>query len=161
HTAVAAIHFYCEQYPEALRAYEWRWQTQIMQEHQQKYPALISKPAYRGESLRGKTLLVHTEEGYGVKQFFVRSINSIKAHPDKLVLWCWPGLEGLFKHNFDVDLITSNSNALPHFDVQLPLLSIPYHLDPELAAMAQFAPYLSAPKPAFPLSGLEPRKLNI
>src|SRR5690606_6838919 len=25
HTAVAAIHFYREQYPEALRAYEWRW----------------------------------------------------------------------------------------------------------------------------------------
>ena len=161
HTAVAAIHFYREQYPEALRAYEWRWQTQSMQEHQQKYPALFSKPAYRGESLRGKTLLVHTEQGYGDNLLFARYINSIKARADKLVLWCWPGLEGLFKHNFDVDLITSNSNALPHFDVQLPLLSIPYHLDPELAAMAQFAPYLSAPKPACPLGGLEPRKLNI
>lgn len=161
HFGLAPLHFYLEEYPEALREYEWRWRQDKMVEHQNKHPAIFAKPAWSGEDLADKTLLLHTEQGFGDCLLFARFIPLIRPRVKRLVMWCWPGLAKLFRENFDIDEVTGNSAALPYFDYQLPLLSIPHHLDPQLETIKRFTPYLSAKSGrSAPLKKV-PKKLNV
>ncbi len=146
HFALAPLHFYLEDYPEALREYEWRWHLDAMVEHRHNYPALFAPPAYDGEDLSGKTVLVHTEQGFGDSLLYARFLPRVIERAGQVVIWCWPGLVELFRHNFDVSMVTGKVEELPAVDCQLPLLSTPLHFDPNLEAMTGFHPYLSAPE---------------
>lgn len=145
HFGLAPLHFYLEEYPQALEEYEWRWRQPKMIEHQQSHAPIFVGPAYRGESLKGKTLLLHTEQGFGDNLLFARFIQLVRPHAERLVMWCWPGLAQLFRDNFELDFVTGDVNALPTFDYQLSVLSIPRYFDPSLSALGHFEPYLRAP----------------
>jgi len=142
HFGLAPLHFYLEEYADALAEYEWRWHQSAMIEHKQQYAALFSAPTYRGEDLRGKTLLLHTEQGFGDNLLFARFIEKVRPKVDRLVMWSWPGLVELFRENFPLDLVTGRVADLPKCDYQLPLLSIPFHFDPSLTTINNFSPYL-------------------
>ncbi|MFA5631970.1 MAG: tetratricopeptide repeat-containing glycosyltransferase family protein [Porticoccaceae bacterium] len=144
HFGLAPLHFYLEEYPQAVAEYEWRWRQPAMIEHQQHHAPLFAVPAYQGEDLRGKTLLLHTEQGFGDNLLFARFIQKVRPRVGRLVMWCWPGLVDLFRDNFPLDQVTGSLSDLPECDFQLPLLSIPRYFDPSLTTIRQFEPYLHA-----------------
>jgi len=161
HFGMAYTCFHLEKYAEAVQEFEWRWLTKDMVKHRNDLHPIFTAPAYAGQDLSDKTLLLHTEQGFGDNLQFARFIALVKPRVKHLVMWTRPGLGKLFQHAFGLDEVSENVFKLPAFDYQLPLLSIPYHFDPELKTLEDYQPYLSAPpdhRPALPLAR---DKLNV
>jgi len=146
HFGLAYTYFHLEKYKEGIEEFEWRWKTKDMVKHKQDLYPIFNASAYDGsQDLSDKTVLIHTEQGFGDNLQFARWINVLRPKVKKLVMWTRPGLARLFKHNFDIEEISENVFELPEFDLQLPLLSIPYYFDKELKTLDDKTPYLSAP----------------
>ena len=144
HYGLALTLFHEQKYREATAEFVWRMDVKDMVQHRKDLHPIFNAPAYNGEDLANKTLLIHTEQGFGDNLQFARFINLVRPQVKKLVMWCRPGLAKLFHHSLNIDAISENVFKLPEFDYQLPLLSIPTHFDPELKSLDNFTPYLSA-----------------
>ena len=146
HFGMAYTHFHLEQYPQAIQAFEWRWDTKDMVKHKKDLYPIFQSEAYDGsQDLSDKTLLLHTEQGFGDNLQFARFIEAVRPKVKKLVMWTRPGLGRLFAHSFGIDEVSENVFQLPDYDLHLPLLSIPYYFDTEGALISHPDPYLSAP----------------
>ncbi|GIX31416.1 MAG: hypothetical protein KatS3mg124_1888 [Porticoccaceae bacterium] len=146
HFGLAYTLFHLERYEEGIREFEWRWKTKEMVKHRRDLHPIFDAPAYDGsQDLADKTVLLHTEQGFGDNLQFARFIQLVRPRVKRLVMWTRPGLGRLFKHNFDLAEVSENVFALPRFDLHLPLLSIPYYFDPTLSLLDDRRPYLRAP----------------
>lgn len=101
---------------------------------------------WRGEDLRGKTLFVHAEQGFGDAFQFVRFLPRLKDLGARVVLECHPGLFRLFQTAPGVDALVRIGDPLPEYDYYCPLCSLPLML--KLFSESDFAvefPYLRSP----------------
>ncbi|MFA5631971.1 MAG: tetratricopeptide repeat protein [Porticoccaceae bacterium] len=149
-----------EDFPEALSCLESRLHLAEVESFRQRLAPIFALPAYNGEDLRGKSLLLFTEQGFGDNIQFARYIRLLRPKVGKLVLWCREGLGELFRHNFDLDFVTENLSEIPPVDFRLPLMSIPHFFDNRLDAIDKGLPYLTAPpgvcdESAFAVEGLK------
>ncbi len=161
HFNLALTQFHLGKYAEALHEYEWRFQLKDMKKHRRDLAVIFDRPAYQGQDLSDKTLLLHTEQGFGDNLQFARFVSLVRPLAGRLVMCCRPGLGALFSHSLPVDEVSEKLKPLPKFDYQLPLLSVPLHFDPHLKALKPFTAYLSAPPAARPLFNRDPERLNI
>jgi tetratricopeptide (TPR) repeat protein len=83
------------------------------------------QPQWDGRPLEGKTILLHTEQGLGDTLQFVRYAAIPKAHGARVLVRVQPELLRLLASCSDVDQLFARGDALPEFDVQAPLLSLP------------------------------------
>jgi tetratricopeptide (TPR) repeat protein len=88
----------------------------------------IYDPAKRwaGQSLQGKTIIVHTEQGHGDAIHFVRYLNLLRNMKAKVILHCSKVLERLFEDLAD-QLFTTDPNLLPPYDMPPDKKSLPEH----------------------------------
>ncbi|WP_404841730.1 hypothetical protein [Burkholderia cepacia] len=131
------------------RNYEARWVGSG--ELRGRLPA-FAKPRWRGESLAGKTLLVWGEQGLGDVLQFSRYVpqlaERVRCEGGRLVWNAFPVMGALLERSLaqhvDVYDIATQPDALPVFDFELPLMSIPWMLGLDGDALATTAPYLHA-----------------
>ncbi|MDS0851768.1 hypothetical protein [Burkholderia cenocepacia] len=129
--------------------YEARWEGSA--ELRGNLP-VFPGPRWRGESLKGKTLLVWGEQGLGDALQFCRYVPLLaeRVHREggRIVWNAFPVLGGLFGRSLatHVDVFDTSTRIedLPTFDVELPLMSIPGMLGLDGDALAATAPYLHA-----------------
>ena len=108
--------------------YEWRWKTDQLR------PALCHAdwPLWLGgESVAGRTILLHAEQGLGDTLQFVRYAPAVAALGAKVVLEVPPGLETLLSRVEGVAQVAAIGEPLPPFDVQTPMMSLPHALPQE------------------------------
>lgn len=129
--------------------YEARWEGSAeLRGNLPVFPA----PRWRGESLKGKTLLVWGEQGLGDALQFCRYVPLLaeRVHREggRIVWNAFPVLGGLFGRSLatHVDVFDTSTRIedLPAFDVELPLMSIPGMLGLDGDALAATTPYLHA-----------------
>ena len=124
-------------FAEGWREYEWR----------RRIPGFaIQKPAgpeWDGSALAGRTLLLRAEQGLGDAIQFARYARLAGRSAGKVVLECPPALVRLFRGSGLCDAVTARGEPVS-FDVEAPLMSGPYFLDPDLAAASASVPYLAA-----------------
>ncbi len=137
--------FHLERYPEALQEFEWRMNVREMIRHRRELHPIFDRPVWNGQDLTDKTLLIHSEQGFGDVLQFARFIPLLGGRGQRLVAWCRPGLGELLQHCFDIDSLSEDVFQLPPFDYQLPILSIARYFDPRLSMLDNPRPYLSAP----------------
>jgi len=119
--------------------YEWRWKLEDGRG--------FSKPLWLGkESLRGKTVLLHAEQGLGDTIQFCRFVKQVKALECKVILEVQKPLLGLLDQLDCVDELIAYRAALPDFDLHCPLMSLPLALGTTLETIPQATPYLKAKK---------------
>jgi tetratricopeptide (TPR) repeat protein len=107
-------------------------------------PAL-AYPQWHGESLEGRSILVHWEQGLGDQIQFVRYLPDLKAMGARHVtLVCSPRLRSLFEglEGADAVLTTDEVAHAPAHDVWTYLLSLPLHLGTTLESVPTRIPYL-------------------
>ncbi len=124
---------------EGWAGYEWRWRTVQFEEAGRDFAA----PLWLGaEDLRGKTILLHAEQGLGDALQFCRYVPLVAARGARVILEVYKGLERLMGRLEGVDQVITRGAPLPPHDFQTPLMSLPLALglDPDTAS----APYLSA-----------------
>ncbi|WP_436407649.1 tetratricopeptide repeat protein [Burkholderia seminalis] len=135
------------------RNYEARWDGSG--ELRGRLP-VFAGPRWRGESLAGKTLLVWGEQGLGDVLQFCRYVpllaERVRREGGRLVWNAFPVMGALLERSLaqhvDVYDIATQPDALPAFDFELPLMSIPWMLGLDGDTLATRTPYLHADRAA-------------
>jgi tetratricopeptide (TPR) repeat protein len=123
------------------RKYEWRWRLKGVK------PFETNKPLWDGSDLRGKTILLHGEQGLGDCIQFVRYASLIKDRGGRVLVMCPSVLTRLFKTMNAIDLVIPDDtkSSPPDYDYHAPMLSLPMLLGTTLDTVPNTVPYLFAP----------------
>ena len=125
---------------EGWAQYEFRW----LQEPLLSWRPKFVKPVWDGQDLRGKTILLRAEQGYGDFIQFIRYARHVKALGATVLLEVREELRELAATASGIDRILLHDEPLPHFDYYINLLSIPRILGTDLASVPAEVPYLRA-----------------
>ena len=118
--------------------YEWRYGSS--QESRRTY----DKPRWDGSDLNGKTILIHAEQGFGDTFQFIRYAHAIKEKNGIVIAAVQKPLVTLIKRCKYIDKVISTEETVPHFDVYLEMMSLPYILKTRLDTIPCEIPYLYA-----------------
>ncbi len=124
--------------------YEARWEGC---DHQRGCYVMPRERAWRGEDLRGKRMLVWTEQGLGDTLQFIRFARDVAARGAHVTVLAPPELAALISSAPGVSEVLTPGDPTPlRYDVHSPLMSLPYHLgiSSEAADLHGSAPYLQA-----------------
>jgi len=127
-------------YQRGWPAYETRWQY----EHLVGTEPQFAQPRWRGESLRGKTILVVGEQGHGDNIQFVRFLYNLHLLGAKLKLQATDGLIPLLSTSKIIEQIGRYTDDMGDFDYWVPIMSIPGVIGITLENMAKPVNYLNA-----------------
>ena len=123
-----------------LPGYEYRWQ--LMGEEKSRE---FRQPLWLGEScLAGKSILLHAEKGFGDTIQFIRYAREVTALGATAYLEVQAPLKNLLADFPDVAQVISRGEALPPFDFQCPLMSLPLAFKTTLASIPHTEQYLYA-----------------
>jgi tetratricopeptide (TPR) repeat protein len=125
---------------EGWLGYEARWQVKSLQlsVHHSPDPPWLGK-----DSLEGKVILLHAEQGYGDSIQFCRYAPLVAARGARVLLGMPGGLATLMRSLPGVDSVVVQP-PLPAFDLHCPLLSLPLAFGTELTTIPASVPYLYA-----------------
>jgi tetratricopeptide (TPR) repeat protein len=105
----------------------------------------FAQPMWDGGDLRGKTILLHVEGGFGDALHFVRYVPRVAQPGARVILECQPQVLPLLSQTPGVDQFVARGDPLPRFDCQIPLPSLPRIFQTTLENMPVAVPYLIAP----------------
>jgi tetratricopeptide (TPR) repeat protein len=121
--------------------YEWRWE----EKESIKFKRNFSQPLWLGgESLLGKTVLLHAEQGLGDTIQFCRYVRMIADLGATVILEVQKPLVRLLKDLSGVTTLLAQGDPLPDFDFQCPLLSLPLAFKTDLNSIPSSKSYLEA-----------------
>jgi Flp pilus assembly protein TadD len=118
--------------------YEWRWKRLAAP------PRLFHQPLWDGSPLEGRTILLYAEQGLGDTIQFIRYARLVQRRGGRVLVECQPALVPLLSGCAGIDELLGRGSALPEFDLQAPLLSLPRILGTTLESVPADVPYLSA-----------------
>lgn len=128
------------EFEEGWRMNEARWDVPELAMSRNRF----AKPRWDGSDLRGKTILLYGEQGFGDTIQFVRYIPRVREMGAKIVLGCQSELARLLKQVEGVEQVVSKSDGGIAFDVHCPLMSLPMHFGTNLTNIPSFESYLKA-----------------
>ena len=126
------------------KAYEARWDMlvnglPIARRH-------ADRPRWNGRGrLAGRTLLLHAEQGLGDTLQFVRYAPMLARRGARVIIEAQASLVPLLRSLDGVADVVAIDAALPAFDLQCPLLSLPLACGTTLATIPAEVPYLAPP----------------
>jgi tetratricopeptide (TPR) repeat protein len=120
--------------------YEWRW---TQPGFTRRY---VEKPLWDGSDLRGRGIVLHSEQGLGDTIQFIRYASLVKERGGTVIVECHPPLLRLLAGVPGIDHLLAEGSPLPPFDVRAPLLSLPGILHTTVATVPSKVPYIY-PKP--------------
>ena len=108
-------------YEEGWKEFEWCWKCGQMPERGLPYPA------WEGESLEGKTLLIYGEQGHGDSLQFIRYAKEVKAKfGGKILIEVRQPLTRLARTVEGIDEIVTYGEKMPEgIDYQVAVMSLP------------------------------------
>lgn len=138
HWGRANIWLHRGDYQNGFREFEWRWPAVLPRRE-------FEQPAWEGEFLGDRTLLVYTQCGLGDILHLARYLPLVAERCDRLWVEVPSAMVRLVGAIAGVDGVVAAGEPLPPFEVQISLLSIPKLLTPHMAAIPRTVPYLPAP----------------
>lgn len=102
---------------EGFAAFEWRWKL--------KGRAPRAGAPWDGDALDGRTILLHAEQGIGDTVQCLRFVPAVAARGGRVLLAVQRPLEPLVGRIAGVARLVAEGTAIPPFDVQAPLMSLP------------------------------------
>jgi hypothetical protein len=122
------------------RGYEARWAVGAAAAKDRRFAA----PLWLGkESLKGQTILLHAEQGFGDTIQFVRYAPLVAARGAKIILEVQPQLVRLLSRIPGVETVIARKKPLPRFDCHCPLLSLPLAFATEPETIPAEVPYIA------------------
>ncbi|MCG8650445.1 MAG: tetratricopeptide repeat-containing glycosyltransferase family protein [Pirellulales bacterium] len=119
HRNLGVIHLLLGDYDVGWPEYRWRWRMPGM------YRPKLSAPIWRGEDLRGKTILLYPEQGRGDAIQFVRSAAVLQGRGARVILECAREMVPLFSSAPGVDRLLAQGIAVSEpIDYQASLLEV-------------------------------------
>ena len=119
--------------------YEWRRRLATFRE-----PLPVGVCEWDGGSLKGKTILLVTEQGFGDAIQFVRYVTRVAELGAHVVLACPDELSSLFSSVHGVSRVVPHHGAFPRVDTFAYLMSVPRLVGERLETIQAPVPYLVA-----------------
>jgi tetratricopeptide (TPR) repeat protein len=104
---------------------EWRWQVKEIDLPQPRF----IQPKWDGSELNGQKILLYAEQGFGDTIQFARFARLVTQRGGRVILACQPELSRLLRGMERVEQIVESAAALPEFDFQHALMSLPLIFD--------------------------------
>lgn len=124
---------------EGWREYEWRWRKDSFTSPRRSF----AEPLWDGSPLAGRSILVHAEQGLGDTLQFARYLPMVAASGGRVWAECQsPSLRPLLERISGVAAVFVMGEALPPFDLQIPLLSLPRVFDTTVETIPARIPYM-------------------
>jgi tetratricopeptide (TPR) repeat protein len=125
------------------RAYEARWSVGLLSSQRRNFAA---PPWFGKQSLEGKTILLHAEQGSGDTIQFARYAPLLAARGAKeIIVEVQRELVRLVSAIKGIGTVIGRGAPLPDFDMHCPLLSLPLAFSTELATIPADVPYIAPP----------------
>ncbi len=127
---------------DAWQGYEARWRVGLLASQRRNFPA----PLWLGkESLDGRTMLLHAEQGSGDTLQLVRYAALVARRGARVVLEVQRELVRLVSDVAGVDDVVARGEPLPPFDVHCPLFSLPLAFGTNESTVPADVPYIVPP----------------
>ena len=129
------------EYEKAWPLYEYRWKSKHFPSEKRNF----SEPLWLGnQSIEGKTILIHSEQGLGDTIHFCRYIKLLKQKKCKILLEVEKPLFNLMGCLLPKENIFQKGHTLPKFDFHCPLVSLPLVFETNVNSVPFPTPYLKA-----------------
>src|SRR5664279_4736709 len=130
------------EYEEGWPLYEWRWKIKSFTSPVRNF----NQPLWLGnDNIAGKTILVHSEQGFGDTIQFYRYLLKFKGLDCTIIFETQAPLVPLVKAQKENYQIISMGEALLNFDIHCPLLSLPLAFKTTFKTIPAPIPYLFPP----------------
>ena len=117
--------------------HEWRWKVSTLAPSR-GFP----QPQWDGSPLNGQTILLHAEQGFGDTIQFIRYAPMVAARGGRVIVECQAEVLPLARSMTGVSEFVATGSPLPHFDLQIPFLSLGHAFKTTLANVPADVPYL-------------------
>jgi Flp pilus assembly protein TadD len=104
----------------------------------------ITQPRWTGGDLRGKTILLHAEQGFGDTLQFIRFVPLVAERGATVIVESQPDLVHVLKGVKGISQIIPFGEPTPPFDVHTPIMSLPLAFGTTLQTIPAATPYISA-----------------
>jgi len=139
HIARAQVKIALENFDEGWDEYEWRWGLFGINPHKYR------NEMWDGSDIRGKTILLRTEQGLGDTMQFVRLAKKVKEMgPAKIICKVQKPLVKLLSQCPFIDKVVHDLKDAGHYDCYTHLMSLPRILKMQPDAIPAQMPYLYA-----------------
>jgi tetratricopeptide (TPR) repeat protein/ADP-heptose:LPS heptosyltransferase len=115
----AYVHLVLGRWGPGLEDYRLRWRSREMRGRK------LPMPAWEGEDLAGKTILLWAEQGFGDTIAASRFVPLVKAHGAKVILESPPALMRLFRQLPGVDRLIAAGERPSSADLHAPMMELP------------------------------------
>ncbi len=123
--------------------FEWRWKREAAKD-QRKF----KQPLWLGKTeIRGKTIFLHSEQGFGDTIQFFRYAALVRQMGAKVLLGVQQPLKSLIQHALPDIAVYAEGEVIPPFDLQCPLMSLPLACATRTLDDIPPSPKLAAPEP--------------
>jgi hypothetical protein len=129
-------------FDQGWRQYEWRWLRRDAAPFRRNF---VEPLWLGGESLAGKTILLHADQGLGCTLQFVRYLPMVARDGARVVLEVQRPLVRLLREMTGVAAVCARGDALPPFDRHCPLMSLPLAFATTVQSIPAQVPYLAVP----------------
>jgi tetratricopeptide (TPR) repeat protein len=121
--------------------YEWRRKARSLRHPKRDFP----QPLWLGEEdVAGKTILLHSEQGFGDSIQFCRYVPLVAARGARVILEVEQPLRKLMTGLAGVAQVIAKGDHLPKFDLHVSLPSLPLAFKTRLETIPWTGPYLRA-----------------
>ncbi|MBM4137553.1 MAG: tetratricopeptide repeat protein [Nitrospira sp.] len=124
-------------FKEGWEEYEWRWKLKDF--YRRDFP----QPLWDGSNIRGLTILLHAEQGFGDTIQFIRYAPLVAERGAKVIFECHRELKSLFQNVHGIQQVIAPGEQLPEFKLQCPLLRLPFIFDTTLETIPSKIPYIT------------------
>jgi Flp pilus assembly protein TadD len=127
------------EFHEGWKEHEWRWKCRGFPS---KTPD-FKQPQWDGQPLDGRTIVLHTEQGFGDAIQFIRYMPLVCQRGRNVIVQCKPELQRLFQMSAARSQVVTRGDLLPPFDLHCPLISLPLAFGTTLQSIPPAVPYLT------------------
>ena len=109
--------------------------------HQHSFP----QAAWDGSDIRGSTILLHAEQGFGDGIQFIRYVPLVKKRGATVIVECHNELVSLLSNVDGIHQVIAFGEQLPMFDTYSALVSLPLVFDTTFETIPSNIPYMAVP----------------
>jgi len=124
---------------EGWEKYEWRREIEGLSYLQTNF----TQPVWDGSDMRGGTVLLLGEQGFGDIIQFIRYVPFVVQRNARVIVCCHKELKSLIQNVDGIQEVITYGDQLPEFDVYVPILSLPFIFLPMTEDIPANIPYLN------------------
>jgi tetratricopeptide (TPR) repeat protein len=140
HASLAFALLASGRFEEGFKEYEWRWRDATFTTK----PRDFEQPLWDGSDPRGRTILVHCEQGFGDIFQFMRYVPMVRAKGARVIFEVSYKVANLARRMSMGLSVVITGTMLPNFDLHVPLMSLPAIFGTRAQNIPAPSPYLSA-----------------